>query len=561
MEDEKKETEVVKLIAEDLTPTDGLKEKKRKGEWKNGRTFPKKNHIFKQKARKDPFPDQPTIPESSLSRHDTGASKINPENVRTKFHKFKLEKKKKKFLDRVEQAARAEILNEEAEGFLIGDEGELTYTIRQSEISSSVDAASATKHFDLVLERFGPYRVDYTNNGRHLLIGGKRGHVAAFDWMTKKLHFETNVMEAVRDVQWLHVETMFVVAQKRWTYIYDNMGVELHCLKMLHDIKRLEFLHRHFLLVAGANTSFLHYLDVSMGKLVQSFPTRQGPLDVMTQNPNNAIIHTGHSNGTVQLWSPNVREPLVKMLAHSCSVRGISVHDNYMATTGLDRRLRIWDVRNYKQLYAYTLPIGLSEVAISQRNFVACAVGNTVQIFKDAHLGTTKHPYLVHNCNGLVSDFKFCPYEDVFGVGYQNGFTSLLVPGCGEANVDALHINPFESKSQRQEREVKQLLDKIQPELITLDTSEIVQVNTNIMEEENERLRKVLYLRPREVKFTPRNKKKGLTKDKRKQIVQAELRFERNEEIKEAEEKLLSNDIKKEEGPKSVLDRFKRKDR
>lgn len=45
-------------------------------------------------------------------------------------------------------------------------------------------------------------------------------------------------------------------------------------------------------------------------------------------------------SGTVQLWSPNVREPLIKMLAHPCSVRGIAVENNYMATTGLDQKLR-----------------------------------------------------------------------------------------------------------------------------------------------------------------------------------------------------------------------------
>lgn len=106
------------------------------------------------------------------------------------------------------------------------------------------------------------------------------------------------------------METMFAVAQKRYTYIYDSTGTELHCLKNLHDVKRLEFLPRHFLLVAGvsflsfaelpfqSNTSYLHWVDVSIGKMVQSFVTRSGPLNVLTQNPANAIIHAGHSNGS-----------------------------------------------------------------------------------------------------------------------------------------------------------------------------------------------------------------------------------------------------------------------
>ncbi|VDO47484.1 unnamed protein product [Onchocerca flexuosa] len=365
--------------------------------------------------------------------------------------------------------------------------------------------------------------------------------------------------------RWLHVETMFAVAQKRWTHIYDNTGVELHCLKNLHDIKRLEFLPRHFLLVAGSNTSFLHYLDVSMGKMVQSFPTKQGPLDVMTQNPNNAIIHTGHGNGTVQLWSPNVKEPLIKMLAHPCSVRGIAVENNYMATTGLDHKLRIWDVRNYKQLYAYTLPFGLAEVSFSQCYAVACSVGNQIQVLNNAHLGTATAPFMSHQCTGIVSSVQFCPYEDVLGVGHQHGFTSLLVPGSGEPNFNALLANPYESKTQRREREVKQLLDKIQPEMITLDTTEIVQVNTDLLEKENERLKLLLHMKPREVKFKPKNKKKGrgsgLKKEQIKQGVQSEQRFALNEARKKLEEEFFEKEaVKAVDSPKTVLDRFQRKD-
>ena len=34
-----------------------------------------------------------------------------------------------------------------------------------------------------------------------MLLGGRKGHVAAFDWMTKDLITEINVMETVRDIQ------------------------------------------------------------------------------------------------------------------------------------------------------------------------------------------------------------------------------------------------------------------------------------------------------------------------------------------------------------------------
>lgn len=40
------------------------------------------------------------------------------------------------------------------------------------------------------------------------------------------------VRETVHDVHFLHSDQFFAAAQKKYVYIYDKRGLEVHCLKV-----------------------------------------------------------------------------------------------------------------------------------------------------------------------------------------------------------------------------------------------------------------------------------------------------------------------------------------
>lgn len=141
--------------------------------------------------------------------------------------------------------------------------------------------------------------------------------------------------------------------------------------------------------------------------------------------------------------------------------------------------MKIWDLRTYKQLHSYYTPTPASSLSISQQGMISVAHGPHVQIWKDALKTKVQSPYMSHLVAGsIIENAQFCPFEDVLGVGHSKGISSLLIPGSGEANYDALENNPYQTKKQRQEAEVKALLDKIQPEMITLDPLQIASVRT-----------------------------------------------------------------------------------
>ncbi|RWS26712.1 WD repeat-containing protein 46-like protein [Leptotrombidium deliense] len=490
----------------------------------------------------------------------------NTRKRRPKYGKFKktyrLEARKIRDLNK--QSSKATVLLQESGGYLEADEHEHCYQVSQNEIVKSLDITTAKKHFELNLG-FGPYFIDYFRNGRQLLFGGERGHVAAFDWLTKDLLCEFNVRESVHDVQWLHMPTLFAVAQKDWVHIYDKQGTELHCLKKLFRVKKLTFLPYHFLLVSVNESSVLSWTDVSMGKLITSYrPPKAKLITSMCQNPVNAVVLTGHSNGTVSMFTPNMKEAVVKMLCSPAAISDIAVDitGHYMVSTSVDRSMKIWDVRNYGCLQSYKLKGIPNCVDFSQRGLLSVGIGNVVEIYKDCCNDTATEPYIRHKLGlNTIKHIQFCNYEDVLGIGHSHGFTSILVPGAGEANFDAFESNPFMTNSQRREMEVKQLLDKIQPDLISLDPFALRKVNVKSVKEKLEENSKLLYVKPKEIKFDE-SKKRGIQKAKvKKSLKQEALRTHVQEVMKEKKKELQCEEAQQNNANQSfnVLDRFRRK--
>ncbi|RMZ81156.1 hypothetical protein DV737_g2697, partial [Chaetothyriales sp. CBS 132003] len=399
-----------------------------------------------------------------------------------------------KYKDAALQAKDAEILYENEAGFL-QPEGALekTYKVRQDEIADEVAVEQARKAVDFTLD-LGPYVSDYTRNGRSLLLAGHKGHIATCDWRDGKPGCEMHVNETIRDAKWLHNDQYFAVAQKKYTYIYDHAGVEIHCLKKYVEASHLEFLPYHFLLAGVENSGFLRYTDTSTGQIVAEHATRKGPPTALGQNAWNAILHVGHQNGTVSLWSPNSTTALVKMQSNFGPVRSIAVDRSgrYMLAGGQDRRLKLWDLRALKEVHSYTTRQPATSISISDRGLAAIGAGTGVTVWKDVFTAATnaadarkvQSPYLTWGEEGRrIERVRFCPFEDFLGISHSAGFSSIIVPGAGEPNYDALEVNPYETSKQRQEAEVKSLLTKLQPETIALDPNFIGQLDQRSAEQ------------------------------------------------------------------------------
>lgn len=404
-----------------------------------------------------------------------------------------LRETQKNIVESAKSNASTEILLPAEAGFLDSDEKKV-FKITQKELTAHVDMNANRNILDLHLPELGPYLIKHSKNGKYQLFGGKRGHIAVMDCHNCTINLEMQLQEVVHDIQYLHDESLFAVAQNKYAYLYDSNGVEIHCLKRHERPHALDFLRHHFLLVTTGHSGWIKWHDVSTGQYMGGYGSGYGPCKVLTHNSQNAVSHMGHINGIVSLWSPISSKSLVSIFAHKASISDIAVNKEgtSMVTSALDGLVKVWDLRMYKELYTFKVEQPVLSLDVSDTALLALGMGRSVQVLKDVFSNPSDISYLQHHLNlhstpkasagrknyslknSLTSQISVCsiefrPFEDVLSIGHSHGITNITVPGSGEVNFDSYEINPYLNSQQRRETEIKSLLSKLEPGMIEVD--------------------------------------------------------------------------------------------
>lgn len=144
-----------------------------------------------------------------------------------------------------------------------------------------------------------------------------------------------------------------------------------------------------------------------------------------------------------------------------------------MATTGNDNQLKVWDLRQMKEVHSYYTGGNVKSASISQSGLLAVANERTVTVWKDWATEKQKRPYMKQESTKRVHGMCFQPYQDFLGLGLSGGFQSLVVPGAGLSAFDSFEVNLFQSKKQKREADIKHLLDKLPASTIMMNTNMI----------------------------------------------------------------------------------------
>lgn len=180
----------------------------------------------------------------------------------------------------------------------------------------------------------------------------------------------------------------------------------------------------------------------------------------------------------------------------------------YLVTAGADRKVKVFDLRKYQELNEYYLTAAANTMSVSQRGLVALGFGPNVHVLKNPFTTASPTPYMTYQVPGSqVSSLAFQSFEDVLSVGHSTGLNNIVIPGSGEPNFDTYEANPYENAKQRGESEVRALLEKLRPEMITLDPTAIGRVDLDPAEEQQRKIHQMLRANAKSEDAGPAKKK------------------------------------------------------
>ena len=291
------------------------------------------------------------------------------------------------------------------------------------------------------------------------------------------------------------------------------------------------------------------YLDVSTGEIKASLKTKIKLGSSMIQNPHNGSINIGSPKGIVSVFIPSQPEAAMKINCHNAQVKGMGFSScgKYMTSVGSDSSVKIWDIRKtYSHLGEYFCPFSVSSMDISQKNILALGGKHSVLMFKEwtnKAIGYLKH---IDHRRRQVNSIKFCPYEDFLGLGLQNGFSSLLVPGSCFVNFDSFTHNVNGIKAQTRENAVQKLMEKLPMESIVLNPGQIGKVDPtsrDVLDKEKEEFKKEL--NAKKIRDRKRKKRSKVQNWRFKQMKRNDILREQVREDKFARKELYNAEEKK----------------
>lgn len=189
----------------------------------------------------------------------------------------------------------------------------------------------------------------------------------------------------------------------------------------------------------------------------------------------------------------------------------------YLVTAGADRKVKVFDLRKYQELNEYYLTAAANTMSVSQRGLVALGFGPNVHVLKNPFSKASPSPYMTHLVPGSqVTSLAFRPFEDVLSIGHATGMSNIVIPGSGEPNFDTYEANPYENAKQRGESEVRALLEKLRPEMITLDPTAIGRVDLDPAEEQQKKIHQMLRANGKSDAVAAKKKMRGRNRPSRR---------------------------------------------